>query len=240
MELSDRLPRLVRRLGGDLYGVADLTPAKETMMEQGGLRLEEWPRAVSIGVALPHAVIDQLPRGRETRALATTYQLECYDVINRRLDDIASRVASALQREGFRALPVPSRERISDERRCALFSHKLAAHLAGLGWIGRSCLLVTPEHGPRVRWVTVLTTAPLPCGEPMEQRCGECRQCVDACPVGAFTGRAFLEAEPREARYDAAACERYLQELGERNERAVCGMCLYMCPHGRSASKRLR
>ena len=40
-------------------------------------------------------------------------------------------------------------------------SHKLVAHLAGLGRIGRSCLLLTPGAGPRVRLATVLTNAPL-------------------------------------------------------------------------------
>ena len=240
MEIGEKLPRLVRRMGGDLYGVADLTPAVDAMARTG-LDAREWPRAISVGIVLAHSVVDQLPQGRETRSLAITYQVECYDLVNRRLEDIASRVASELQKQGYRALPIPSRERIDDERICALFSHKMAAHLAGLGWIGKSCLLVTPQAGPRVRWVTVLTTAPLtPTGAPMEQRCGECRECVDACPVGAFTGRAFDENEPREARYDARACQDYLDELGSRKERGVCGMCLSVCPHGRKASQMLK
>ena len=83
-------------------------------------------------------------------------------------------------------------------------SQKLAAHLSGLGWIGKSCLLVTPDHGPRVRWVTVLTDAPLrPTGAPLEQRCGECTACVDICPVHALTGKPFSPDELREARFDA-------------------------------------
>ena len=52
-------------------------------------------------------------------------------------------------------------ENLKDERQRAVFSNKLAAHLAGLGWIGKSCLLITPQVGPRVRWVSVLTEAPL-------------------------------------------------------------------------------
>jgi epoxyqueuosine reductase QueG len=233
MDLHERLPRLVRRLGGDLYGVADLSMAGDAIKEQGGIDANEYPRAIVIGIRLLDPIIDQLPVGRETRALGVTYQTECYEYVNRRLNDIASRVASAVQNDGHHALPVPASERIDDQRICALFSHKMAAHLAGLGWIGRSCLLITPQFGPRARWVTVLTNADLPAtGSPMEQRCGPCRECVDRCPVNAFTGRAFDPSEPREARYDALRCQSYLQELGERKERAVCGMCIAVCPHG--------
>ena len=113
----------------------------------------------------------------------------------------------------------------------------MAAHLAGLGWIGKSCLLVTPEAGPRVRWTTVLTDAPLKAGTPMEMRCGDCHECVDICPVKAFTGRNFIESEPREARYDARRCEKYLKGLEASTGYGVCGMCLYICPHGKKFEK---
>ncbi|HVO78132.1 MAG TPA: 4Fe-4S double cluster binding domain-containing protein, partial [Methanomassiliicoccales archaeon] len=108
------------------------------------------------------------------------------------------------------------------------------------GWIGKSCLLVTPESGPRVRWVSILTNAPLtPTGSPMEQRCGDCHECVDACPVKAFTGRNFVETEPRESRFDARACERYFDQMESEGKVPVCGLCLYSCPHGKKAAKKL-
>jgi epoxyqueuosine reductase QueG len=139
-----------------------------------------------------------------------------------------------LQRRGHRVLPIPTKEHHDEERLCAMFSHKLAAHLAGLGWIGKSCLLVTPEAGPRVRWSSVLTDAPLePTGGPMDERCGKCRECVDICPVDAFTGRPFDVREPRDMRYDAYACRRYFVELEEAGSLPACGLCLYVCPFGR-------
>ena len=140
-----------------------------------------------------------------------------------------------LQREGHQALPIPASKRVDNERICAAFSHKLAAHLAGLGWIGKSCLLVTPEEGPRVRWATVLTDAPLPVtGKPMDGRCGKCNRCVEICPVQAFTGAAFRASEPREKRYDAGKCDRYFAAMRDKDAQlAVCGLCLYVCPYGR-------
>jgi epoxyqueuosine reductase len=154
-------------------------------------------------------------------------------VINNRLDAFASKVFSRLQRAGHSAFPAPSSERVDDERICASFSHKLAARLCGFGWIGKSCLLITPDHGPRVRWVTVLTDAPLePTGRPIEERCGDCKKCVDICPVKAFTGRSFKIGEAREARYDAKKCDRYCHAMESNGQLKVCGLCLYVCPFG--------
>jgi epoxyqueuosine reductase len=148
-------------------------------------------------------------------------------------------MGSMLQRAGYMAFPVPASKRADDERICSIFSHKLAAHLAGLGWIGKSCLLITPKAGPRVRWATVLTDAPLePTGKEMEERCEDCQECVSVCPVGAFTGRPFREDEPREARYDARKCEQYHATLEKKMGIGVCGMCLYVCPFGRRKTIR--
>lgn len=98
----------------------------------------------------------------------------------------------------------------------------------------QSCLLINPEAGPRVRWTTVLTDAPLTAtGSPMQEDCGDCNKCVEVCPVNAFTGRSFNADEPREFRYDARKCERYFQELEEKGELPVCGLCIHICPYGK-------
>jgi epoxyqueuosine reductase len=225
-------------LGVDFFGVADLTPAHDAILEQGGPEIAAYPRAISIGIALLHPIVDQLPR-RAERAVAVEYRSHAYEVVNARLDFVTSRLGSALQHAGFQALPIPASKRVDDERLCAAFSHKLAAHLAGLGWIGKSCLLITPENGPRVRWATLLTDAPIdPTGKSMKERCGDCTACVDICPVQAFTGRPFRKSEPRETRYDAAKCEQYFDSLRAQNpEMGVCGMCLYVCPYGKSIAR---
>jgi len=185
-------------VGVDFFGVADLSLAYDAILAQGGPVIAAYPWAISVGITLLHTIIDQLPH-RANRAVAVNYRHHSYDVINQRLDLLISNVSSLLQREGYRALPIPATKQVDDKRICAVFSHKLAAHLAGLGWIGKSCLLVTPEVGPRVRWATVLTDAPLQAtGKPMEERCANCKQCVEICPVHAFTGEPFRASEPRE------------------------------------------
>jgi epoxyqueuosine reductase len=234
MSLNNRLKDLNQEWKVDFFGVADLSPSYDTILAQGGPVVAEYPRAVSIGIALPHAIVDRLPR-RAERAVAVNYRHHGYDVINQRLDLVASQLSSFLQQEGYSTFPVPASRRVDDERICAEFSHKLAAHLAGLGWIGKSCLLITPEMGPRVRWATVLTAAPLAkTGESMEERCGDCIECVEICPVNAFTGKPFREDEPREQRFDASKCDRYFAKMKEKDSvPAVCGLCLYVCPCGR-------
>jgi len=223
---------LALALGADYYGVADLGPVKEVIRAQGGERVACYPRAIAIGMVLHDDIVNLLPTG--DKAGAILYRHSSYDVVNQALDQIALRVANTLQKEGYSAFPVPASKRTDDKNICGVFSQKLAAHCAGLGWIGKSCLLVTPDHGPRVRWVAILTDAPLhPTGSPMEPRCGECTACVDICPAQAFTGKMFREDEPREARFDAAACEAYFKEQENSRGVPVCGLCLYVCPYGR-------
>lgn len=231
----DELRRLAESGGADFFGVADLSPAREAILEQGGDIVARFPRAISVGVHLLDAIVDQLPSRLDDPFVAMNYRYHAYDLVNERLDLVASRLGSALQDAGYEALPIAASQTVDGERLLAAFSNKLAAHLAGLGWIGKSCLLVTPEVGPRVRWATVLTDAPLePTGESLEQRCGDCRECVDICPQGAFTGRPFRPEEPRAMRFDVQKCKAYFNALTEAGQTPVCGMCLYVCPHGRT------
>ena len=235
MYLDNRIQILAQSLGADYCGVADLSEARDFIEQQGGKRVAVYPKAVVMGIRLLDTLVDLLPE-REDPAVAGLYRHHTYDVVNQTLDQIALRVANTIQGAGYRAFPVPASKRASDEKIAGVFSQKLAARQAGFGWIGKSCLLVTPDHGPRVRWISVLTDAPLtPTGTPLEPRCGNCTACVDICPVHAFTGRVFSPDEPREARFDAAACDRFFKDMEKAGRPAACGMCLYICPHGQKS-----
>jgi epoxyqueuosine reductase len=233
MDLETTLRRAALATGVNYFGIADLAPGRDLILEEGGEMMARFPKALSLGIVMPFAIVDQLPRHQE-KAVALAYRSHSYTLLNSRLDDAASRLASLVQQRGFRAFPIAASLTIDEDRHYGHFSHKLAAHLAGLGWIGKSCLLVTPEVGPRVRWATVLTNAPLPSGEPLEQRCGDCQVCVDACPVGAFTGRNFDPLERRELRFDVRKCDAYLDRHLHIPDQdvSVCGMCVYSCPYG--------
>ncbi|MFB0533712.1 MAG: 4Fe-4S double cluster binding domain-containing protein [Anaerolineae bacterium] len=231
--LQRELERQAKIMGARFFGVADLTAAQEAIVAQGGQFLAAFPRAISVGIALTDSIVDELPRHKEP-VIARTYDYLVYTVINQSLDRIALRVSAALEEQGYRVLPVPTSQRVDQENLWGLFSHKLAAHLAGLGWIGKSCLLITPEVGPRVRWATVLTDALLEAGSPLSERCGDCQRCVEACPSQAITGRPFDPREPRECRLTVHRCEEYRAHLRDQVTGVrTCGMCVYVCPHGR-------
>lgn len=215
------------------FGVADLSKVAKAAVDQAGSGLDGYPYCITLGIALPNPIVDRLPYS-SNHADALNYKHHAYDVINNRLDNAASIVGSFIQSKGYKAFPVPASKRANPDKLLGAFSHKLGARLAGFGWIGKSCLLITPDSGPRVRWTSILADAPLkPTGKVAEEQCGDCTACVDICPVHAFSGKAFKEGEPREVRFDANKCQAYFDSMKEAGKLDVCGLCLYICPQGR-------
>jgi epoxyqueuosine reductase len=63
------------------------------------------------------------------------------------------------------------------------FSHRYAAVAAGLGAIGLSGNVMTPEYGARIYLSSVLTDAPLAPDRPLDENpCDDCNICLHACP----------------------------------------------------------
>lgn len=222
-------------------GVADLTQPKARALveEQGGTRLARFPRAVSYALRLQDALVDDLPEGHRDAVTARLYDAHIYKTVNGKLDQIGLEIARLLEDEGYSAVSVPASLYVDSDEFLGPLPHKLAARLAGLGWIGKSALLITRNFGPRLRLGTVLTDAPLSAGEPPRDFCGSCERCVEACPSGAFLGRAFSDSEPVAARMDVRACRDYRRELKETTGAQTCGVCVAVCPHGTARRTRL-
>jgi len=69
------------------------------------------------------------------------------------------------------------------------------AFLAGLGWIGRNSLLLTPKFGSYVFLGELLTDLELEPDEPLEgDPCAQCYQCVQACPTHALRPERSVDA----------------------------------------------
>jgi len=195
-----------------------------------------WPNGVSIAVALEPTVMSGVRDG------PTIEYYEEYGRANRLLNDLAERSADFIPSLGYRAEPFPATIVDSSpgeefERTLSVaFQHKTAATRAGLGWVGKSALLITPEHGPRVRLATVFTDMPLETGTPVtEGRCGDCKACLRRCPAEAIKGRQWRVGFPRVELVDVVACRaKAKQLLLERVgvEDSVCGVCVSVCPVG--------
>ncbi|MCZ7662466.1 MAG: 4Fe-4S dicluster domain-containing protein [Thermoleophilia bacterium] len=237
--LERRLRTLTGSCGMHALGIADMTPepVQAAVAATGGRWLSAFPRAVSVVFRLQNAIVEELPDHHREKALARLYEFHIYRVGNPHLDQVATRIATEIQEAGYRAVPVPTSVAVDGGSGTGGFlgavSHKMAAHLSGLGWIGRSCLLVTPDVGPRVRLATVMTDAPFAARTPADAGCGRCRICVRACPAQAFSGKAFDPADPIEARMDVRACEAYRQEAKTLTGVPMCGVCVAVCPHGK-------
>lgn len=143
---------------------------------------------------------------------------------------IARGVSAELEAMGARTQTLIDDNRLVD---------RPAAARAGVGWIGRSTMVLTPGHGPWLLLGSVVTDAELETTPAMRRGCGTCVACLPACPTGAITERGV----------DARLCiSTWLQAPGPMPhwvrplvERRIygCDDCLTSCPPGLPAMQRV-
>jgi epoxyqueuosine reductase QueG len=120
---------------------------------------------------------------------------------SRLLDQVAEEVGRALENNGFLTLPVSADKPVEifkldpktgkkfrQTRVLAHLSLKHAAVSCGMGQIGRSNLLLTPEFGPHQRLGAIITEAVLKPDAPKNfDLCDNCGKCAEACPSRALS-----------------------------------------------------
>ncbi len=171
----------------------------------------------------PRPATDLMPTARSVIVMAVAHSLGAVyapDIrmwtrnkmqTSRLLDQAAEKVGRLLEREGFLTLPVSADKpveihkldpetgkKLPHTRTVGHISLKHAAVSAGMGQLGRSNLLLTPEFGPHQRLGGIVTEAPLE-ADPFREwdLCTPgCSRCEDACPVKALRG----------GRYDVDPC----------------------------------
>jgi epoxyqueuosine reductase len=94
-------------------------------------------------------------------------------------------VATKLREAGYRA------ETLADDSRLV---DRAAAVRAGVGWWGKSAMVLAPGVGPWFLIGSVVTDACLAASERMERSCGTCRACLPACPTQALVAPGVLDA----------------------------------------------
>lgn len=224
MEAKDHLYREIReeslRWGGELFGVADLSPGNVVMHHLPAEIHTKFPRGISIGIRLVDAVVEEIEDH------PTALYLHHYRQANYILDQLAFRVAALIQRMGGQALPIAASQIVDWEHQQGHLSHKALAQKAGLGWLGRNNLLVHPQFGGRGRLVSILTDLPLQVDKPLDNSCDTCRRCIAVCPAGAIKEGA--------GEFDHVRCFEKLKEFRSKYNigQYICGVCVKACRPG--------
>lgn len=195
---ASAIREMIRSEGIELVGIADA----------GALILASPPRPAT----------DLMPTARSVIVMAMPHSLGAVyapDIrmwtrnkmqASRLLDQAAEKIGRFLEKEGHLALPVSADKpveihkldpltgkRLPHTRTVGHISLKHAAVSAGMGQIGRSNLLLTPEFGPHQRLGGIITEAPLEADPFLEwDLCVQgCTRCEDACPVKALAGGGY-------------------------------------------------
>jgi len=103
------------------------------------------------------------------------------------------------------------------------------AQKAGLGWLGKHGLLITPQFGSRQRISAIFTNIEnLPFNETNEHQwikdfCNKCNKCIRKCPPNAIYDTPIIHPSKRETHIDRSKCLPYF------NKNYGCSICLKEC-----------
>jgi epoxyqueuosine reductase QueG len=267
MSLTDEVKEFARKNRADLVGVASADRFQEA--PDGRRPWDLLPDAKSVIVMakrIPISVVKTIP---------SPHYNTCCSYLNEQLRVLAYKTALFMEDRGFEALPIdPSisdyardveiiREQPAPEiKMLGNFSHRHAAVIAGLGEISVASYVVVPKFGPRVRFVSVISTAPLKPDPRLKEdmkwglicKPETCRlACVKACPPGALLGDGMVSHfKCRSYRDPKIYNLEYFKEIAKPSYRGIspirkisilsrthptsnietCGVCIKACPIG--------
>ncbi|MFC1864699.1 hypothetical protein ACFLYG_02595 [Chloroflexota bacterium] len=259
MDLADEIKGTALSRGATLVGIASAD------------RFEGAPEGHRPWDLLPGATAVIVMALRVPNGVLKSSNLRLYrnvaNHLEHELNKLAYEVAMFMEDKGYAASPVAPDIPLDMQQDSGLrgdFSHKHAAVQAGLGWLGTSTLLLTPQFGPRVRLVSVISNVPLKADPKIkEEVCRTCVACVKACPVKAIQENGEIDKLKclRQCMpYGYGGLYRFIREFmateSEENRRELlrqpkvmelhqfvragnysCANCVKVCPVGKSAEK---
>lgn len=230
MTLSEEIKAKLLERGASIVGFADLSVIPEK--DRSGFK-----NGIILGIAVRPEVIRGIGDG------PTMEYYNEYNRINKLLNEIGEYTENLLKEKGFGALAKTQKVVVADESTWRTeLPHKTVATRAGIGWIGKSALLVTEEFGSAVRITSVLTNAELETGQPIkESKCGTCNACKEVCPAGAVSGELWDVSKDRDQFYNAFDCRKKARERSAKIglEVTLCRLCILHCPWTQAYLKRL-
>jgi epoxyqueuosine reductase len=255
MDLTHELTDMAKAMGTSLAGIApverfdgapkghhprELLPGAKSVVTFGIRILDrvlEWPDLLEGSPFFPDDM-------RLEALHALLYRRSGYDIINDRLNHIALRLANHLEDLGYPSLFFPATYGAMPEQMGqvpGMFSQRHAAVRAGLGEFGFNNVVVTARYGPRIRFNSVITAAPLSPSSLLQRKTclgGACNICVEECPAGAFALQS--EANSKDIWLDPVSRTDWSLCRQTQGPAACMGRCLRVCPAGRNRSDETR
>jgi epoxyqueuosine reductase len=231
LDVEERVKKLIGNEEEYIMGFADLS----------GLLPEIYGNhtyGIVIGRKLDNRIADSVAAGPNLE------YMRHYRQINHDLSALAHGISVELKAMKISTIviePTVNDDELDDQYYKTLrtdFSHKMAATRAGLGWIGKTALLISKKFGPRLRLATILTDYPLTCPLPPidESQCGKCNLCVEKCPARAANGKSWNIHMDRDEFYNPFKCREKCLELSwqqMKQRTSICGICVSVCPQGK-------
>ena len=193
-DLTQRVKDMAVRSGADLVGVAPISRFSQAPEDVH-------PRAVFSKTQSVIAIACRMVRGAlktiEEGNYWQAYNCDSYQYLNEILaPHILRRIVLLLEDHGFTAVPIHNPfsfhsgrpVRPAGTRPDGALSLRVIGCAAGLGELGVSKLLLTPQFGPRQRVFAVFTDAQLVPDALVKPGtvCDGCRTCCSACPAAAI------------------------------------------------------
>lgn len=168
--LTEDILSNIMELGADIVGVAPIERFENAPQGYGPLDyMPDAKNVISIGMQIVDGICDVWGECTEPGKSISPYLFYGYGLTNLELARIANLAAKRLDRYGCKSLMFPPTWSVGMYRWIGLkdgplkadFSHRHAAIAAGLGEFGWNGLVITPSFGPRVRFNSIITNAPL-------------------------------------------------------------------------------
>ena len=223
INLTKELKNILLKEGADLVGVGNLSELPKSVRYN-------LPIGIAVAIKYPKAVIQGISE------LPTQEYRNWYGLLNEQLDNLITIGATFLQKKGYQAI-AKTRKQVGyyGEDCITELPHKTIATRTGIGWIGKSALLITKQYGSMVRISSILTDAPLIASKSINQSlCGSCTICQSACPAKAIYGMLWNTSVKREQLFDYQKCRKMAQlrsEKGFGKPEDLCGKCIEVCPY---------